>query len=195
FGIAPDFLRPDPPRVYVSENGGDTEDELDLSRGGLNYGWPAVEGTVGATPEDGFEDPLRVWNPIAAPTGIVQYRGPIYPEAYRGGLFVNLYVGRLVTDGVLNGRVWTDFVRLNAAGDAVAETEAFIVFNTLGASAPVALVEGPDGVLYLATESTIYRVHFPLGEAMYDVTPPGYPAPYDVGDAVLWLMVQSGLVS
>ena len=60
-------------RLWASEFGQNTWDELNLIAAGGNYGWPEVEGQ-GA--RDGFIDPQRVWpTDEASPSGIAFWHG------------------------------------------------------------------------------------------------------------------------
>ena len=69
-------------RMYASEFGQDTYDELNLIEPGGNYGWPEVEGVAGV---GGFVDPLRQWSTDeASPSGIAVTGGQVYLAALRG---------------------------------------------------------------------------------------------------------------
>jgi glucose/arabinose dehydrogenase len=70
-------------RMYASEFGQNTWDELNLIRPGANYGWPEVEGRAGRS---GFVDPLRQWSTDeSSPSGLaVTANGTIYMAALRG---------------------------------------------------------------------------------------------------------------
>jgi len=70
-------------RMFASEFGQNTWDELNLIKPGQNYGWPVVEGRAGRR---GFVDPLRQWRTAdASPSGIaVTADGTVYLAALRG---------------------------------------------------------------------------------------------------------------
>lgn len=69
-------------RVYATEFGQNSFDEVNLLRSGSDYGWPRVEGDVasaGATP------PLLTWRPAeASPSGAVVAAGSLWVAALRG---------------------------------------------------------------------------------------------------------------
>ncbi|WP_460936248.1 PQQ-dependent sugar dehydrogenase [Phycicoccus ginsengisoli] len=69
-------------RMYASEFGQDTWDELNLIQPGRNYGWPVVEGRAGRA---GYTDPLVQWpTSQASPSGIAVADGSVWMAALRG---------------------------------------------------------------------------------------------------------------
>lgn len=70
-------------RMFASEFGQNTWDELNLIKPGANYGWPVVEGRAGRS---GFTDPLRQWpTDDASPSGIaITADGTVWMAALRG---------------------------------------------------------------------------------------------------------------
>jgi glucose/arabinose dehydrogenase len=73
-------------RMYASEFGQNTWDELNRILPGRNYGWPDVEGRGQATDaRRGFTDPLVVWRTDeASPSGLAVGDDSIWLAALRG---------------------------------------------------------------------------------------------------------------
>lgn len=71
-------------RLWASEFGEDTWDELNLIRPGGNYGWPYAEGNSDAGAQR-FIAPVMQWRPAdASPSGIAIEGNSIYMAALRG---------------------------------------------------------------------------------------------------------------
>ncbi len=69
-------------RMYASEFGASTFDELNLIEPGANYGWPEVEGR-GDDPR--FTDPLVTWDTSeASPSGLAYANGSLWMGALGG---------------------------------------------------------------------------------------------------------------
>ncbi len=137
FGIA---FHPESGRVYVTENGPQDNDEVNLLVAGGNYGWPDVRGKANSP---SYIDPLIAYTPSIAPTNAAFYTGTDFP-ASRGDLFFGDWnTGRL---------------------HALALQPPFgtaVVSETIMGTAPAGILEvemGPDGKVWLTTSSTIYRV-------------------------------------
>lgn len=70
-------------RLWASEFGDSTFDELNLITAGANYGWPEVEGEGGTG--QGFVDPQVTWDTDeASPSGLAYAGGRLWLAALRG---------------------------------------------------------------------------------------------------------------
>jgi glucose/arabinose dehydrogenase len=69
-------------RLWASELGQSTWDELNLIEPGNNYGWPICEGTCGS---EGMTDPRQTWSTAeASPSGLAFAGDALYMAALRG---------------------------------------------------------------------------------------------------------------
>ncbi|MFB9743881.1 PQQ-dependent sugar dehydrogenase [Pseudonocardia sulfidoxydans] len=69
-------------RLYATEFGQNTVDEINLLTPGADYGWPTVEGIAG---REGLTDPLVTWATSAAsPSGLAYAGGSLWAGALRG---------------------------------------------------------------------------------------------------------------
>ncbi|MEV5807476.1 PQQ-dependent sugar dehydrogenase [Streptomyces parvulus] len=69
-------------RLFASDFGQDTWDELNAIEPGGNYGWPDAEGEGGGS---GFRDPLAQWSTDeASPSGIAYAAGSVWMAGLRG---------------------------------------------------------------------------------------------------------------
>jgi aldose sugar dehydrogenase len=138
-------------RIYATEHGSAGGDELNIVSAGKNYGWPlvthAVEYGPARTPISqnqtlpGMVDPIAVWTPAIAPSGLALYRGTRYP-GWDGDLLVG---GLRVNNG--NGVVLR--VRVDAQGRVIGQ-ERIDLGNLRVRDVRV----GPDGWLYVITTAT-----------------------------------------
>lgn len=70
-------------RLWASEFGADSFDELNLIEPGSDYGWPAVEGTGGEA--EGYVDPRVTWRTDdASPSGLAYLDGYLWLAALKG---------------------------------------------------------------------------------------------------------------
>jgi glucose/arabinose dehydrogenase len=107
-------IEPGTGAAWTVEHGTRGGDEINLVKGGANYGWPDVtygveyRGTPinsGVTAREGTEQPVYYWDPSIAPGGMTFYTGSMFP-AWNGNLLVaalkDKHIARLVIE---NGRV------------------------------------------------------------------------------------------
>ncbi len=88
-------------RVYANEHGSRGGDELNIIISGANYGWPLVSysneysgGKVAEkTSAPGVTDPIVVWSPSPAPSGLAVYTGSRFPK-WKGDLFSGCLAGQ-----------------------------------------------------------------------------------------------------
>lgn len=114
-------------RMFASELGQNTYDELNVIEPGGNYGWPEVEGRGGG-PD--FVDPVITWaTDVASPSGIAVTDAGVYVAALRGE---RLWAVGFLPDGFAD------------AGD--------VLEGRLGRLRDV--VVGPDGALWVLTQNT-----------------------------------------
>ena len=138
--------------IWIHEHGPRGGDEINVLRGGANYGWPVVThgreyagGSIGVgTEAPGMKPPLLHWTPSIAPSGMAFYTGTGFPR-WRGDLFVGALAGRHLRRVVLRG------------GAVVAQE--VLLEDRLGRIRDVR--QGPDGRLWLLTDEArggLYRI-------------------------------------
>ncbi len=131
------------------EHGPRGGDEINVAGKGKNYGWPVIGYGIDysgakihdATAKDGMEQPLKYWVPSIAPSGMAFYTGKLFPK-WNGSLFT----------GALRGAM---LVRLTLNGNAVTSEERLLQ-NLHERIRDVR--QGPDGALWLLTDSSNGRV-------------------------------------
>ena len=142
-GIA---LVPGTGRIWAHEHGPQGGDEVNIVRGGTNYGWPVitygrnyVTGTrIGeGTSKAEMAQPVLYWTPSIAPSGMTFYAGDRFPN-WKGNLFVGALKFRLL-------------VRLEVRDDRIVREERLLE-GELGRIRDVR--SGPDGYLYLLTDES-----------------------------------------
>ena len=135
-------------KVWVTEHGARGGDELNRIEPGENYGWPVVthsrEYSGGEISSErsrpGMVDPLVVWTPATAPSGLMVYRGDRFPQ-WQGDLFA----GGLVSKDVRQ-------IKLDGAGTVVSETSIPIGQRVRDVR------QGPDGSIYILTDESNGRL-------------------------------------
>jgi glucose/arabinose dehydrogenase len=137
-------LHPKTGELWTHEHGPQGGDEVNVMRSGLNYGWPVITYGVNyglgtrigeGQSKPGMVQPLHVWSPSIAPSGMAFVSGAQFPQ-WQGDLLV----------GALRGQM---LVRLVISGEKVVREERLLQ-NRVGRIRDVRL--GPDGLVYLLTD-------------------------------------------
>lgn len=129
--------------VWAHEHGPRGGDEINVLRGGTNYGWPQItygtnyDGTpiTEARRADGMAQPIWFWVPSIAPSGMSFYQGDAFP-AWQGDVFVGALAGmKLVRYEIDGDRVISEEEMLTGWGERIRD-----------------VATGPDGHLYVLTD-------------------------------------------
>lgn len=136
-------------QLWTHEHGPQGGDEINITRAGVNHGWPVITwgenyggGRIGEgiTTRAGLAQPLHYWVPSIAPSGMAFLTSERYGAGWRG----NLFVGSLKFQ-YLN--------RIELAGGKVAQE------HRIDVGARVRDVrQGPDGLLYVLTDESRSRL-------------------------------------
>jgi glucose/arabinose dehydrogenase len=138
-------LHPQTGELWTHEHGPQGGDEINVMRSGLNYGWPIITYGVNygfgtkigeGQAKAGLEQPLHVWVPSIAPSGMAFVSGSQFPQ-WQGNLLV----------GALRGQT---LVRLTLEGERVLAEERLLQ----GRYRLRDVRMGPDGFIYLLTDET-----------------------------------------
>ena len=140
-------------RLWTVAHGARGGDEINRPEPGRNYGWPVIShgrhysgAPIGeGTEKVGMEQPLHVWDPSIAPSGLTVYDGALFPD-WRGDIFVGALRGAMI--------VRVDLER----GEPTGAEERLFEF-AFGRIRDV--VTGPDGALWFVTDESpgaLYRV-------------------------------------
>jgi glucose/arabinose dehydrogenase len=137
-------INPETGKLWTVEHGARGGDEINAPEPGKNYGWPVISYGVNydgskigvGTRKDGMEQPLKYWDPSFAPSGMAFYTGDLFPD-WKGDLFIGgLKNGELVRVEIENGKPGNDERLLTDLGERIRDVR-----------------QGPDGALYLLTDS------------------------------------------
>lgn len=83
-------------KLYESEHGATSDDEINIIEKGRNYGWPAVQGYCNTPSEITFcadsnvKEPLEAWTPTLAVCGVDYYDHPMFPQLQKSLLMTTL---------------------------------------------------------------------------------------------------------
>jgi glucose/arabinose dehydrogenase len=131
-------------RLYSSEHGNTTDDEINIIQKGRNFGWPNVEGFCDGGSETSFctlnnvAEPIQAWSPTIAPSGIDYYNNDAIPQWKNSLLLAVLKDSELLQ------------IQLNTAGDKVETVNTFYK-GKYGRMRDVAI--SPAGDVYIVTSN------------------------------------------
>ncbi len=132
-------------KLRMHEHGPQGGDEINQPQPGRNYGWPVITygenyggGKLGeGTAKAGMEQPLHYWAPSIAPSGMAFLTSARYGAAWQGSLFIgSLKFGTLHRLEVAGGKVQREEKLLQGNGERIRDVR-----------------QGPDGLLYMVTDS------------------------------------------
>ena len=137
-------IHPQAGALWAVEHGARGGDEINIPQAGKNYGWPVIAygqhysgakiGTGTAAP--GMEQPIYVWDPSIAPSGMAFVTSDRYPS-WKGQLLVGALAGESVSRLTLDGpRITSEERMLAALQERIRDVR-----------------QGPDGFIYLLTDS------------------------------------------
>jgi glucose/arabinose dehydrogenase len=135
--------------LWEIEHGPRGGDEVNIIAAGKNYGWPVIGYGIDysgakiheATAKDGMKQPIKYWVPSIAPSGMALYSAKLFPT-WDGSLFTGALAGKML-------------VRLSLDGNTVTGEERLLQ-NLHERIRDVR--QGPDGALWLLTDSAAGRI-------------------------------------
>ncbi|WP_291939457.1 PQQ-dependent sugar dehydrogenase [Limnohabitans sp.] len=139
-------LHPQTGELWTHEHGPQGGDEVNVMRPSLNYGWPVISYGVNyglgtrigeGQAKPGMVQPLHVWVPSIAPSGMAFVSGSQFPQ-WQGNVLV----------GALRGQM---LVRLVLDGEKVIREERLLQ-GRAGRIRDVRM--GPDGLVYMLSDSS-----------------------------------------
>jgi aldose sugar dehydrogenase len=142
-------VNPETGDLWATEQGPSGGDEINIIRGGRNYGWPVVSygrsywgPRISKRPSrEGFEDPTVVWLPSIGVTGMTFYTGDRFPHWKR-----NVFVGGLRQGGIpRTGQVQR--IVFNDQWEELRREPLLVELHQRIRD----VRQGPDGLLYVLT--------------------------------------------
>jgi glucose/arabinose dehydrogenase len=142
-------INPASGELWEIEHGPRGGDEVNIIGKGKNYGWPVIGYGIDyngakihdSTARDGMEQPVKYWVPSIAPSGMLFYTGRLFPK-WSGSLFTGALAGTMLVRLSLNGNTVTSEERLlQNLHERVRDVR-----------------QGPDGALWLLTDSSAGRI-------------------------------------
>ncbi|MFI0139155.1 PQQ-dependent sugar dehydrogenase [Streptomyces luteogriseus] len=131
-------------RLFASEFGQDTWDELNAIEPGGNYGWPEAEGRSG---DKGFRNPVDQWTTAeASPSGIAYAEGSVWMAGLRGKRLWRIPLNGTKASAEPQAFLEGEYGRLRTVVAAGGDRLWLVTSNTDGRGGPKA---GDDRILEL----------------------------------------------
>ncbi|WP_344606002.1 PQQ-dependent sugar dehydrogenase [Streptomyces glaucus] len=129
-------------RLFASEFGQETWDELNAIKPGDNYGWPEAEGR---SDDSGFHDPVAQWSTDeASPSGIAYAKGSIWMAGLRGQRLWRIPLEGTRAAAAPQAFLEGEYGRLRTVVPAGGDRLWLVTSNTDGRGAPK---DGDDRIL------------------------------------------------
>lgn len=131
-------------RLYSSEHGPSSNDEINIIEKGRNYGWPNVEGYCDESSESSFcssmnvAEPILAWTPTIATAGLDYYQHDLIPQWKNSLLLATLKNQRLFQ------------LKLNDAGNAI-DSSATYLHGSYGRLRDICI--SPAGKVYVCSSN------------------------------------------
>jgi len=158
-------------KLWITENGVYSHDEINLVEPGFNGGWKHVTGLapsnfdyselVTFNGSGKYSDPEFVWNNTVSPTALLFFNSDKFGPDYKNDMFVGDYeFGRIYHFGLNSER---DALLLNGSlADKIADNDSELQNIIFGEDfgVPTDLEIGPDGMLYVSSlrDGAIYKI-------------------------------------
>jgi len=131
-------------KLYSSEHGASSDDEINIIEKGRNYGWINVQGFCNESAEQSFctanniKEPIEAWTPTIAPGGLDFYNHDLIPQWKNSLLLATLKNSRLYQ------------LKLNDAGTEITSTNEYFN-NKYGRMRDICI--SPAGKVYICTSN------------------------------------------
>ncbi|MEU6180598.1 PQQ-dependent sugar dehydrogenase [Streptomyces coeruleorubidus] len=134
-------------RLFASEFGQDTWDELNAIKPGDNYGWPEAEGR---SDDSGFHNPVDQWTTAeASPSGIAYAEGSVWMAGLRGKRLWRIPLNGTEASAEPQAFLEGEYGRLRTVVPAGDDRLWLVTSNTDGRGNPE---DGDDRILELQVE-------------------------------------------
>jgi glucose/arabinose dehydrogenase len=158
-------------KLWITENGVYSNDEINLVEPGFNGGWKHVTGLVPSNFDytelvtfngsGKYSDPEFVWNNTVSPTALLFFNSDNFGPDYKNDMFVGDYEFGRIYHFELNTE--RNALLLNGSlADKIADNDSELQNIIFGEDfgVPTDLDIGPDGMLYVSSlrDGAIYRI-------------------------------------